>query len=62
MDAPGAGAPVKHVRGFCYPGKEKPEIQGQRDELEARQHSDQAALESGDAAEGTRSDEPQLTD
>jgi ubiquinol-cytochrome c reductase cytochrome b subunit len=35
MSQLGAASPLKHVRGFFYPVKEKPEIQAQLDELEA---------------------------
>ena len=35
----GAVSPLKHVRGFFYPVKEKPEIQAQLDELEAAEQA-----------------------
>src|SRR4051794_36222248 len=35
MNELGAVSPLKHVRGFLWPVKEKPEIQAQLDELEA---------------------------
>ena len=35
MSQLGGGSPLKHVRGFFYPVKEKPEIQAALDELEA---------------------------
>ncbi|HZY76588.1 MAG TPA: cytochrome bc complex cytochrome b subunit [Jatrophihabitantaceae bacterium] len=35
MSQLGAASPLKHIRGFFYPVKEKPEIQAQLDELEA---------------------------
>jgi ubiquinol-cytochrome c reductase cytochrome b subunit len=35
MNEIGAASPLKHVRGFFYPVKEKPEIQAELDELEA---------------------------
>jgi len=34
----GAASPFKHVRGFFYPVKEKPEIQAALDEQEALEH------------------------
>jgi hypothetical protein len=40
----GAASPLKHVRGFFYPVKEKPEIQAALDEHEA---NEAAALEAG---------------
>jgi ubiquinol-cytochrome c reductase cytochrome b subunit len=33
----GAMSPLKHIRGFFYPVKEKPEIQAALDELEAQE-------------------------
>ena len=33
----GAASPLKHIRGFFYPVKEKPEIQAAIDEAEARE-------------------------
>ena len=36
MNQLGGGSPLKHVRGFLYPVKEKPEIQAALDELEAQ--------------------------
>ena len=35
MNQVGAGTPLRHIRGFFYPVKEKPEIQAALDELEA---------------------------
>jgi ubiquinol-cytochrome c reductase cytochrome b subunit len=35
MNQLGAGTPFRHIRGFFYPVKEKPEIQAALDELEA---------------------------
>ena len=35
MNQLGAASPLKHIRGFFYPVKEKPEIQAALDELEA---------------------------
>ncbi len=58
MNQLGAASPLKHVRGFFYPVKEKPEIQAALDELEAREA---AALEpdpSGSVENRTR----ELTD
>jgi hypothetical protein len=53
MNQIGAGSPLRHVRGFFYPVKEKPEIQAALDEIEA--------AEQHEAVEGA--DEPrQLTD
>ena len=37
MNQLGGGSPLKHVRGFLYPVKEKPEIQAALDELEAKE-------------------------
>jgi ubiquinol-cytochrome c reductase cytochrome b subunit len=52
MNQLGAASPLKHIRGFFYPVKEKPEIQAALDELEAAERS------------GVSADEPtrQLTD
>jgi ubiquinol-cytochrome c reductase cytochrome b subunit len=50
MSQLGASSPLKHVRGFFYPVKEKPEIQAALDELEAA------------GAEQPESIQPQLTD
>jgi ubiquinol-cytochrome c reductase cytochrome b subunit len=38
MSQLGAASPLKHVRGFFYPVKEKPEIQEELDALEAEVH------------------------
>ncbi len=54
MNQLGAASPLKQIRGFFYPVKEKPEIQAQLDELAA---AGQAA-EGVEPAEGPR----QLTD
>jgi ubiquinol-cytochrome c reductase cytochrome b subunit len=54
MNQLGASTPFKHIRGFFYPVKEKPEIE---EALEARE-AQAAALESGRAD----TDQPQLTD
>jgi ubiquinol-cytochrome c reductase cytochrome b subunit len=35
MNQLGAGSPLRHIRGFFYPVKEKPEIQAALDELES---------------------------
>jgi ubiquinol-cytochrome c reductase cytochrome b subunit len=51
----GAVSPLRHVRGFFYPVKEKPEIQAQLDELEERET---AELEAARSDEGRH----QLTD
>ncbi|MCU1657644.1 MAG: Cytochrome b/b6 domain protein, partial [Pseudonocardiales bacterium] len=48
MSQLGAASPLKHIRGFFYPVKEKPEIQAALDELEA--------------AEADQHDTHQLTD
>jgi ubiquinol-cytochrome c reductase cytochrome b subunit len=37
MGQVGAMSPLKHVRGFFYPVKEKPEIQAELDKLAAKQ-------------------------
>jgi ubiquinol-cytochrome c reductase cytochrome b subunit len=37
MNQLGASSPLKHIRGFFYPVKEKPEIQAALDELEAQE-------------------------
>ncbi len=37
MNQIGAASPLKHIRGFFYPVKEKPEIQAAIDELEERE-------------------------
>jgi quinol---cytochrome-c reductase cytochrome b subunit len=37
MNELGAASPLKHIRGFFYPVKEKPEIQAALDELEERE-------------------------
>jgi ubiquinol-cytochrome c reductase cytochrome b subunit len=52
MSQLGAGAPLRHIRGFFYPVKEKPEIQAAIDELEAAEANGQP----------TRDEQPQLTD
>jgi ubiquinol-cytochrome c reductase cytochrome b subunit len=56
MNQLGASAPFRHIRGFFYPVKEKPEIE---EALEARQAQEAAALEPGPAE---AQDQPQLTD
>jgi ubiquinol-cytochrome c reductase cytochrome b subunit len=58
----GAISPLKHVRGFFYPVKEKPEIQAQLDELEDQltERSSPAAIQGGD--EVTEERRHQLTD
>lgn len=53
MNELGAASPLKHIRGFFYPVKEKPEIQAELDELE------QAHAASAEDAEAARK---QLTD
>ncbi|HEV7204328.1 MAG TPA: cytochrome bc complex cytochrome b subunit [Jatrophihabitans sp.] len=55
MNQLGASTPLRHIRGFFYPVKEKPEIQAALDELEAK------ALEPGHDAEAAES-RKQLTD
>jgi ubiquinol-cytochrome c reductase cytochrome b subunit len=47
MNQIGAASPLKHIRGFFYPVKEKPEIQAALDELEQREHA--GAIEDADA-------------
>jgi ubiquinol-cytochrome c reductase cytochrome b subunit len=54
MNQLGAASPLKHIRGFFYPVKEKPEIQAALDELESAERSPEATS----ADESTR----QLTD
>jgi ubiquinol-cytochrome c reductase cytochrome b subunit len=44
MSQLGAASPLKHVRGFFYPVKEKPEIQAQIDALEAAEADDHHQL------------------
>ncbi|HEY8828501.1 MAG TPA: cytochrome bc complex cytochrome b subunit [Jatrophihabitantaceae bacterium] len=47
MNQLGAGSPLRHIRGFFYPVKEKPEIQAALDQLEAaeaEQHDTQHQL------------------
>ncbi|MDT4941620.1 MAG: ubiquinol-cytochrome c reductase cytochrome b subunit [Pseudonocardiales bacterium] len=48
MSQLGGGSPLKQIRGFFYPVKEKPEIQAQLDELEAGGNG-HAAIEGSDA-------------
>jgi ubiquinol-cytochrome c reductase cytochrome b subunit len=43
----GGGAPLRHLRGFFYPVKEKPEIQAALDEIAAAEHGEQ--VEASDA-------------
>jgi ubiquinol-cytochrome c reductase cytochrome b subunit len=51
MNSLGASSPLKHVRGFFYPVKEKPEIQAALDELEAIQQAEPAkAIEGSNEA------------
>jgi len=50
MNQVGAGTPLRHVRGFFYPVKEKPEIQAAIDELEAASNG-HAAVEDASANE-----------
>jgi ubiquinol-cytochrome c reductase cytochrome b subunit len=38
MNQLGAAVPLKHIRGFVYPVKEKPEIQAALDEHETSKH------------------------
>jgi ubiquinol-cytochrome c reductase cytochrome b subunit len=38
MNQLGASSPLKHIRGFFAPVKEKPEIQAALDALEASEH------------------------
>jgi ubiquinol-cytochrome c reductase cytochrome b subunit len=40
MNEIGAASPLKHIRGFFYPVKEKPEIQAALDELEERERAE----------------------
>jgi ubiquinol-cytochrome c reductase cytochrome b subunit len=40
MNQIGAASPLKHIRGFFYPVKEKPEIQAAIDELEERERAE----------------------
>ena len=47
MNQIGAASPLKHIRGFFYPVKEKPEIQAALDELEQRANA--GAVEDSDA-------------
>ncbi|MEO8889066.1 MAG: cytochrome b, partial [Jatrophihabitantaceae bacterium] len=67
----GAVSPLKHVRGFFYPVKEKPEIQAAIDELEAAQngHTSNGHTSNGHASNGHTSNghtggdgPPELTD
>ena len=55
MSQLGAASPLKHIRGFFYPVKEKPEIQAQLDELEAAevQERDTEHVLEGSAAGST---------
>jgi ubiquinol-cytochrome c reductase cytochrome b subunit len=53
MNQIGAASPLKHIRGFFYPVKEKPQIQAELDEFE-RAHAD--------AIEGGAESPKQLTD
>ena len=53
MNQLGASVPLRHVRGFLWPVKEKPEIQAALDELEARER---AELEASDAEKRELSD------
>ncbi len=43
MNQIGGASPLKHIRGFFYPVKEKPEIQAALDELEAAESADAVA-------------------
>ncbi|MDT4957253.1 MAG: ubiquinol-cytochrome c reductase cytochrome b subunit [Pseudonocardiales bacterium] len=52
MSQLGVGVPLRHIRGFFYPVKEKPEIQAAIDELEAAEADGQPA----------RDEQHQLTD
>jgi ubiquinol-cytochrome c reductase cytochrome b subunit len=47
MNQLGASSPLKHVRGFFYPVKEKPEIQAALDELEAAEQREALEGEPG---------------
>jgi ubiquinol-cytochrome c reductase cytochrome b subunit len=59
----GAISPLKHVRGFFYPVKEKPEIQAQLDELdELTARSSAHAVEGGEATTDDENRRHQLTD
>src|SRR3954469_16082938 len=40
MNQIGAASPLKHIRGFFYPVKEKPELQAAIDELEERERTE----------------------
>jgi ubiquinol-cytochrome c reductase cytochrome b subunit len=40
MNELGAASPLKHIRGFFYPVKEKPEIQAALDEVEERERAE----------------------
>jgi ubiquinol-cytochrome c reductase cytochrome b subunit len=42
MNQLGAASPLRHIRGFFYPVKEKPEIQEALDELEAPQSGEES--------------------
>ncbi|MGH8859722.1 MAG: hypothetical protein ACRDVG_00545, partial [Jatrophihabitantaceae bacterium] len=42
----GAASPLKHIRGFFYPVKEKPEIQAALDAAEAREAAELEASQS----------------
>jgi ubiquinol-cytochrome c reductase cytochrome b subunit len=59
----GAVSPLKHLRGFFYPVKEKPEIQAQLDELDdVTGRSSAHAVEGGEATTADENRRHQLTD
>jgi ubiquinol-cytochrome c reductase cytochrome b subunit len=59
----GAVSPLKHVRGFFYPVKEKPEIQAQLDEIDdLTGRSSAHAVEGGEATTADEDRRHQLTD
>jgi ubiquinol-cytochrome c reductase cytochrome b subunit len=51
MNQLGAASPLRHIRGFFYPVKEKPEIQAALDELEAAEHDGHAKAIEGESAQ-----------
>jgi hypothetical protein len=48
MNQLGGASPLKHVRGFFYPVKEKPEIQAALDELEGDERTGARPVEDSD--------------
>ncbi len=59
MSQLGAASPLKHIRGFFYPVKEKPEIQAQLDALTAREEDqrDTEHVLEGSSSSGSSSTE-----